>query len=124
MFNVGGGEVLVILLVALLVLGPNKLPEAARQVGQAMGHVRRLSSGFQRELREAMDDVDHEPDRGPRLPPAVTAQEVDESQPQPQPEPEPEPEPRPVRRPAPRAGASGNGEDAPGLPPPPPRATS
>ena len=33
MFNLGGGEMLVILLLALIVLGPERLPEAARQVG-------------------------------------------------------------------------------------------
>jgi sec-independent protein translocase protein TatB len=55
MFNVGGPEVFVILLVALIVLGPNKLPEAARQVGRAMHELRRISNGFQAELRSALD---------------------------------------------------------------------
>ncbi|NIR34626.1 MAG: twin-arginine translocase TatA/TatE family subunit, partial [Actinobacteria bacterium] len=48
MGNLGGMELLVILLVALIVLGPTKLPEAARQVGKAVNELRRLSSGFQR----------------------------------------------------------------------------
>lgn len=56
MFNVGGGEILVILLVALLVLGPGKLPEAARQVGNVLTQVRKMSSGFQNELRSALDE--------------------------------------------------------------------
>lgn len=56
MFNVGGGEVLVILLVALLVLGPDKLPEAARNAGKMMRQIRQLSSGFQQEIRQALDD--------------------------------------------------------------------
>lgn len=56
MFNIGGGELLVILLVALLVLGPDKLPEAARKMGNVTAELRRMSSGFQRELREAMID--------------------------------------------------------------------
>jgi len=34
-FNVGTPELLLILLVGLIVLGPTKLPEAARQVGKA-----------------------------------------------------------------------------------------
>ncbi len=49
-------EILAILLVALIVLGPAKLPEAARQVGKAVTELRRVSSGFQRELREAIED--------------------------------------------------------------------
>jgi Tat protein translocase TatB subunit len=54
--NVGTPELLVILLVALLVLGPDRLPDAARQVGKVMGDLRRMSSGFQRELQAAMKD--------------------------------------------------------------------
>ncbi len=56
MFNIGGGEILVILLLALLVLGPQRLPDAARQAGKAMGELRRLSTGFQNELKQAMDE--------------------------------------------------------------------
>ena len=56
MFNIGGGEVAVILLLALIVLGPQRLPEAARQIGKFMGELRRMSSGFQQELKQAMDD--------------------------------------------------------------------
>ena len=57
MFNLGGGEILVILLVALIVLGPTRLPDAARQVGKAMNELRRVSTGFQNELRSAVDEV-------------------------------------------------------------------
>lgn len=58
MFNIGGGEFLVIAAIALIVLGPQRLPEAARQVGKVMGEVRRLSSGFQQELKGALDEAD------------------------------------------------------------------
>jgi Tat protein translocase TatB subunit len=56
MLNIGGGELLIIFLVALVVLGPGKLPEAARQAGQVMKEFRKISSGFQRELKTALDD--------------------------------------------------------------------
>ena len=62
MFNVGGGEVIVIMLIALIVLGPQRLPDAARQVGKALGDLRRLSTGFQNEMRSALKDAD-DPDR-------------------------------------------------------------
>ena len=55
MFNVGGGEIIVILLIALIVLGPDKLPSAARQAGKYLNEFRRMSSGFQSEFRSAMD---------------------------------------------------------------------
>ncbi len=52
---VGPSEVLVVLVVALIVLGPERLPEAARQIGRFVGELRRFSSGFQAELRDAID---------------------------------------------------------------------
>ncbi len=58
MFNVGGGELIVILLIALIVLGPQRLPDAARQLGKAMGDLRRLSSGFQNEMKQALETAD------------------------------------------------------------------
>lgn len=54
--NIGGLEVLFVMVVALIVLGPTKLPEAARQVGRFVNEVRRVSSGFQREFREAVQE--------------------------------------------------------------------
>ncbi len=54
MFNIGGGEVLVVLLVAMVVLGPERLPKAARDIGRAIAEFRRLTSGVQSDLRDAM----------------------------------------------------------------------
>lgn len=56
MFNIGPAEMMVILVIALLVLGPTKLPDAARQVGRALGELRRMSSGFQAEMRDALKE--------------------------------------------------------------------
>src|SRR3954451_20437612 len=47
---------MVILLVALVVLGPDKLPDAIRRVGRVYGELRRMSNGFQAELRDAFDE--------------------------------------------------------------------
>jgi sec-independent protein translocase protein TatB len=57
MFNVGGPEVLVIFLVALIVLGPQQLPKAMRTFGNVMGEIRKVSTSFQAEMRTAMDTV-------------------------------------------------------------------
>lgn len=56
MLNLGTPELLVILLVALLVLGPTKLPDAARQAGRALAEFRRMTSGFQAEMQHAMQE--------------------------------------------------------------------
>ena len=42
-----------ILVVALLVLGPKRLPEAARQMGRAMSEFRRVSNDLQNEVKTA-----------------------------------------------------------------------
>jgi sec-independent protein translocase protein TatB len=55
MLNIGGGEVIVILLVALIVLGPAKLPDAVKQAGKALGELRKLSAGFQEEFSDVLD---------------------------------------------------------------------
>ena len=54
--SLGPAEILVILVVALVVLGPTKLPEAARQVGKAMAEFRRVTAGFQAEVRDAFQE--------------------------------------------------------------------
>ena len=48
MFGIGSTELLVILVVALLVLGPKNLPKIAHTLGRAMGEFRRVSTEFQR----------------------------------------------------------------------------
>ena len=45
-----------ILVVALVVLGPEKLPGAARQIGNVIRQFRRISTGFQQELQNALDE--------------------------------------------------------------------
>ena len=56
MFNLSGSEIVVILLLALVVLGPEKLPEAIRRFGRVYGELRRMSKGFQSEFKEAFDE--------------------------------------------------------------------
>jgi sec-independent protein translocase protein TatB len=56
MFNVGGAELFVILLLALVVLGPDKLPGAMRTVGQWAGEMRKMANGFQAEMNKAIAD--------------------------------------------------------------------
>jgi len=70
MGNLGGGEIVVILLVGLLVLGPQRLPAVGRQVGRIVTEIRRVSSGFQEEFRAVLDDPLDEAEaraRGARL---------------------------------------------------------
>jgi Tat protein translocase TatB subunit len=53
MFGIGGQELLLILVLALILLGPSKLPDLMKTLGKAMGEFQRASSDFQREIEEA-----------------------------------------------------------------------
>jgi Tat protein translocase TatB subunit len=55
-FNISATELLVIAVVALLVLGPDKLPDAMRKLGRATRELKRITSGFEAELRDALSD--------------------------------------------------------------------
>jgi len=55
-FNITGSEVVILLLLALVVLGPEKLPDAIRRFGRVYAEVRKMSQGFQSELRQALDE--------------------------------------------------------------------
>jgi TatA/E family protein of Tat protein translocase len=52
-FNLGFTEMAVIFIVALLVFGPNKLPELARSLGKSLNEFRRASNDLRRSIMEA-----------------------------------------------------------------------
>ena len=56
MFNLQGSEIIVILLLALVVLGPEKLPDAIRKFSQTYGELKKMGNGFQNELKSALDE--------------------------------------------------------------------
>jgi sec-independent protein translocase protein TatB len=55
-FNLSGSEVIVILVLALVILGPEKLPEAMRKAGRAWAELRKMSTGFQEEVRKGFEE--------------------------------------------------------------------
>ena len=52
MFGLGAGEIVVILLLGLIVLGPQKLPGLMKQVARMMGELRRVSDDMRRNFDE------------------------------------------------------------------------
>ena len=63
MFNLGPFELVAIFVVALLVFGPEKLPEMGRQVGKAIREFRKFQESMQGQVREVL-----EPISGPIMP--------------------------------------------------------
>jgi sec-independent protein translocase protein TatA len=68
-FGIGMPELIVILVVALLVLGPKRLPEVARSLGRGMAEFRRASS----ELRSTLTSAVEEPREPEKKKPAAGA---------------------------------------------------
>jgi Tat protein translocase TatB subunit len=65
--NLGPAEILVILVVALIVFGPKRLPEVGRQVGAAMRELRRIQDTVRAEIDQVINAP--EPDSPPSIAP-------------------------------------------------------
>jgi sec-independent protein translocase protein TatB len=66
-------EILLLVLVAVIVIPPEKLPEAMRTAGKVMRELRLASNTVVRELTSALDEPNTVPVRAPRTRPAMTA---------------------------------------------------
>ncbi|MEA2474777.1 MAG: sec-independent protein translocase protein TatA [Thermoleophilaceae bacterium] len=94
MVNVGPLEIALVAIIALIVLGPARLPEVARSVGRGM-----------REFRSALNSAGEDD----------SDDELDEDEPKPDPEPEDDVEPPPLPKEPPAAAGEGDAP-APGTP--------
>ena len=67
--QLGPLEIAVVLLIALLVFGPNRLPELAKQVGGALRELKRIQQNIRADLHDMMQDESDGAAPPPTLPP-------------------------------------------------------
>jgi sec-independent protein translocase protein TatA len=60
--GIGGMEIFVILVVALVIFGPKKLPEMGRSLGKAIREFKSVGTELQDELTKAADEIDKDTD--------------------------------------------------------------
>jgi sec-independent protein translocase protein TatA len=112
--SLGPAEILVILVIALLVFGPDKMPEIARQVGKGVREFRRVQQHLKSELRDVVSEFDRPADGTP----APTGDPVPMLPPRADPSPAP---PAAPDLPGPTPDLPGPAPDLPGPPPDLPR---
>jgi sec-independent protein translocase protein TatA len=56
MFNIGPPELIIILVLALIIFGPKRLPEIGKTVGKSLKEFRTASADIRRELREGLEE--------------------------------------------------------------------
>jgi Tat protein translocase TatB subunit len=56
--QIGPLEILTVAVLALVVFGPQRLPEIARNIGKAINEVRRMTADMKSELRDGMSTTD------------------------------------------------------------------
>jgi sec-independent protein translocase protein TatB len=64
------GETIFLFVLALLVFGPKKLPEIARQLGKIMNEFRKASNEFRSQIESEISNIDAEHNRRQILPPS------------------------------------------------------
>jgi len=67
--QLGPLEIAVVLLIALLVFGPNRLPELAKQVGGALRELKKIQQNIRADLHDMMHDESDGAEPPPTLPP-------------------------------------------------------
>jgi sec-independent protein translocase protein TatB len=70
MFDIGPGELVLVAIIGLLVLGPQRLPKVAAEIGKWVGRARRTATQLRRQLEREIELSELEKPLSPPPPPA------------------------------------------------------
>lgn len=74
MFDIGPGELLLVAIIGLLVLGPQRLPKVAAEIGKWVGRARRTATQLRRQLEREIEISELDKPAPPPPPPPRAAQ--------------------------------------------------
>ncbi len=60
LFDFGAGEIMLVVLAVLLVFGPGKIPEIARNLGKFINEIKRASEDIKTEINREADRIDRD----------------------------------------------------------------
>lgn len=72
MFGIGFPELIVILVLALVIIGPKKLPELGRSIGRGIAELRRMSEDLKGTIEENLSSKEDPPDTPTQDPPGAS----------------------------------------------------
>lgn len=64
MFGIGIQELIIIAIIALLIVGPKKLPDLAKTLGKSFGELRKAADGITDELKQTLQNDEKQKDDG------------------------------------------------------------
>lgn len=64
MFNIGFQEIIIIAIIALLIVGPKKLPDLAKSLGKSFGEFRRATDGLTDDIKQTLQEDNQPKDDG------------------------------------------------------------
>jgi len=82
MSGVGSSELIILILIGLIVLGPRRLPQIANQIGSWIGQARRMTRAMRRQLEDELNFDDDTGIKSPRIaPPSIVSATPDPADP-------------------------------------------
>lgn len=80
MFNIGFQELIIIAIIALLIVGPKKLPDLAKSLGKSFGELKRATDGLTDDIKQTMKEDEKEEPQDDGLKNSLLMKKSDDTQ--------------------------------------------